>query len=169
MLSGIFKNGKLDFGNKERTEKARRFAMRNNGERFWLDTMLPTDSIGQRKFYHSAVLRLWVYLDGNDFRDSATLDEYHEWAKIEFNGIGKTINGKTHKIGGSTKGKLNKGYVDRVIDKLEEQYGIDRKKLLDHKHYKNFRDTIFINGEFENYIEYLLFLGWLELPEYYKK
>lgn len=169
MLTGIFKNGKLDFGDKIRTEKARRFAMKNNGERFWLDTMLPTDSYQHRKFYHGAVLRLWVYLDGNDFRDSDTLDDYHDWAKVEFNGEAKTINGKTHRVGGSTKGKLAKGYTDRVIDNLEEQYGIDRNRLLNPKHYKEFMDTIFMNGEFENYIEYLLFLGWLELPEFYKK
>ena len=159
MQTGIFKNGALDFGDKERTEKAKRFAALHNGERFWLDTMLPKDSYNQRKFYHGGVLTLWIYLDGKDYKNKDILNDYHEWAKIEFNGEPFTVKGKTNKIGGSTKGKLNKGYIDRVIDYLEENYGIDRYLVLDPKQYKYFRDVVYMNGEYETYIDYLKFLG----------
>ncbi len=169
MITGKFSNGKLDFGNHEKTEKARRFALMHNNERFWLGCALPADAIGQRRFYHGGVLRLWTYLDSKNYKDNDIIDKYHDWAKIEFNGEDFITKGKSHKIGGSTKGKLNNGYLERVITYLEENYGIDRTRVLNPEHYKLFIDTIYQNGELETYIDYLLFLGWLELPEFYNK
>lgn len=162
MITGIFKNGKLSFGDAERTKKAVWFFTKHTGERFWLDLMLPKESRQQRKFYHGAVIKLWIYLDGKDYKDSELQDKYHEWAKQEFNGESFTISGKTKIIGGSTKGKLNKGYIDRIIDFLEEQYGIDRFMVLDPKQYKYFNDVVYMNGEHEDYIDYLKALGRLK-------
>lgn len=169
MITGIFNAGKLDFGNHEKTAKAKRFALMHNGERFWLDVALPTDSSEQRKFYHGAVLALWAYLDSANYKSSEVINKYHDWAKIEFNGEPFVIKGKTHRIGGSTKGKLNAGYLERVINYLEENYAIDRLRVLDVKLYKKFIDEVFQMGEFDTFIEYMLFLGILELPEFYKK
>jgi len=156
MLTGIINNAKLNFGNN--TAKAIDWLKRYTGQRFWLDLQLPKESPQQRRFYFGAVLRLWAYLDGKDYKSSQVIEEYHEWAKIEFNGGSKTINGKTHRIGLSTKGKLNKGYIDRIIDYLEENYSIDRFQVLDPKLYKYFRDVVYMNGEFETFIDYLLFI-----------
>ena len=77
------------------------------------------------------------------------------------------LDGKQVKRGKSTKGllaendKAESGYIERVISYLEEQYGIDRNKILNHEHYKKFRDEIFSYGEYDDYISYLQTIGLL--------
>lgn len=119
-----------------------------------------SESRNQRKFYHGAVLTLWAYLDGKDYKDSAVIDNMHDVAKREFNGEDFIVKGKIHRVGKSTKGELNE-FVERVVDYLEGNYGIDRAKVLDTKLYKKFRDEIYMHGGFDTFIDYMLSLNLL--------
>lgn len=152
-FQGKYKKGGFDFGNnRERILKHCDF---NVGKRFILSDFLP-ESAKQRRFYHGAVITLWVYLDGKDYKDSDILDSYHELAKIEFNAEIVITNGKKVRIGKSSKGKLNDGFVEKVIDNLEENYGIERSKCLDPKLYKDFMEKIYMNGDYDTFIDYLI-------------
>lgn len=135
-------------------EKFLEYAGKNKGRRVIIKSLLP-ESRYQRKFYHGAVLALWAYLDGKDYTDDEIIDDYHEIGKMEFNAkIVKTKTG-TKKIGGSTRGKLNEGYLERVIENLEKEYGVDRELCLNPKDYKYFKDKIFMEGKYNEYLDYL--------------
>ena len=138
----------------------------NIGARYRIEREVP-ESRNQRGFYHGAIIPLWIYLDGNDFRDSHIQAHYHNEAKKEFNGEWIVRAGKTEKVGRSTRGELNGGFLEKVIEFIEEQYGVDRNEVLNPEDYKIYRDTIQGNSNApENYIEYLVSLGRLGLAEY---
>lgn len=155
-FQGKYKKDGFDFGKaRERILNHCKFHV---GERFVLSDLLPEESRKQRNFFEGAVIPMWVYLDGKDYKDSATCKDYHEVAKLEFNPKTVIVRGKARVIGGSTKGKLQREeIVDKVIDMLEEQYGIDRVLVLNPADYKHWRDTLrsFKDVPF-NYIEYLI-------------
>jgi hypothetical protein len=157
-------DGKISFGtdyNRARfVEKAKKVG---NPARIRIEFLSP-ESQGQRKFYHGAVLTLWAFLNGWDYKDSDVLDFLHNEAKNEFNGEIVILDGIKKKRGKSTKGELNHGYLERLIDHLEDQYGIDRRKVLNPNHYKDFRDRIYMEGKYDTYIDYLLDLRLLVLP-----
>ena len=119
-----------------------------------------------RKFYHGAVLTLWAFLNGYDHKDPSILRWLHEVAKLEFNAEFVNLDGKQVKKPKSTKGELGKGFIERVIEHLEEQYGINRQDVLDPAEYKKYRDEI---QSFEDvpddYISYLVSLGKLKKPQ----
>lgn len=117
---------------------------------------LTPESKNQRRFYHGAVLTLWAYLDGNDYKNPKVLEHYHEFAKKEFNPEILIINGKKERFGKSTKGELNHGYVEKVIENLVDQYGIDPAKVLNVELYKKFRDQINIMGDYDTFIDYMI-------------
>ncbi len=113
--------------------------------------------------YHGAYLPLWAFLDGKDYKDSAVLEVLHEVAKLEFNPTVVVVNGKEKKIGKSTKGKLNKGFMERILDYLIENYAIDPAEVLNPDHYKDFKDRIYpYTTKYDTYIDYLLDLGVLK-------
>lgn len=148
-------DGGIDMSDYSR-DSMRRFIKENAGSRIRLKIDRETpESSKQRKYLHGAVISLWAYLDGQDWRSSALLDHMYELAKIEFNGEWLTVSGKAHRVGMSTKGKLNEGFIEKVIDFLEEQYGIDREEVLNPEEYKHWRDVIYPAGGPETYIEYL--------------
>ncbi len=137
------------------SKKLRDYAKSHIGDRVAIETITP-ESREQRGFLHGAVYPLWIYLNDGDYRDSSLIEWVHEEGKREFNGELVVWDGKTVKRGKSTKGELAKGYVDRVIDFLEEQYGIDRFKVLSTDDYKYYRDVIYSNPDApEDYISYL--------------
>jgi hypothetical protein len=76
-------------------------------------------------------------------------------------------NGKSVKVGLSTKGllketdKQNSGYVERVISYIEENYGVDRTKVLNTAHYKDFVDRVYSVSKYDDYIDYLVELNFL--------
>lgn len=150
----------LSFGSDYNKVRLLKDLKENKGARYKVIRETP-ESREVRGFYHGAVIPLWVFLDGNDYRDSAICAHYHNEAKKEFNGDIIIRAGKKEKIGKSTKGKLNSGYVDRVIDSLEEQYGIDRSKVLDTELYKKWRDEIYPYGGADNFIQYMSEIGLL--------
>ena len=126
----------------------------NKGARYQIMRLTP-ESDKQRSFYHGAIISLWAYLNGMDFKDSATLKWLHEHAKKEFNGEIVMLDGKETKRGKTTKGKLNQGYIDRVVDFLEEQYGIDRGVVFDPELYKKWKNEIYAFGGADSFIEYM--------------
>lgn len=148
--------GNLSLGSDYNRARFKDFLKKNDGIRLKIEPQLP-ESKHQQGFYHGGVLALWAYLNGMDWRDSEVLDWLHHHAKQEFNGEAVVLDGKATRMGKSTKGKLNE-FVNTVIDYLEEQYGIDRFKVLDPKDFKYYRDKIRdqVNAP-ETYIDYLLF------------
>lgn len=134
----------------------KQFIKDNAGKRLRLviDKLVP-ESRNQRKFYHGAVLCLWAYLDGNDYKSAEIMAHYHEIAKREFNTTLININGKNEKVGKSTKGDLNDGYLERIIDYLQKEYGIEPAKVLNPETYKKFRDQINLTGTYDTFIDYM--------------
>lgn len=119
------------------------------------------ESKKQRGFYHGAICALYAfYHDGLDHRNPSDLERVHEWLKIEFNGEFVTINGKANKIGKTTKGELNAGFLERCIEDLVTNYGLD-EQILDTNKYKHWRDTVYPHGGPGNYIDYLVDLKLL--------
>lgn len=119
------------------------------------------ESRKQRGFYHGAICGLFAYfhekLDHHEPKDIALV---HEWLKIELNGEFVVINGKANKIGKTTKGELNEGYIERCIAYLVENYGLE-ESLLDTAKYKYWRDAVYPHGGADNYIDYLVDIGLL--------
>jgi len=139
---------------------------KNEGRTIVVQDRVP-ESKEQRGFYHGAVLRLWGYLNGWDYRDSNVIEFLHEEAKREFNGTIEILDGKKKKVGQSTKGLLgendqqNSGYIERIISYLEENYSIDRQKVLNTEDYQDFMDRIYSVSDYDDYIAYLVELGHL--------
>lgn len=147
-------DGGMEFSEYERA-KFKTFLKENPGMRLQIEPMMP-ESKKQRGFYHGAVIVLWAYLDGKDYRDGLVLDQLHEIAKQEFNGEVIVVNGKAHKVSKSTKGLLNKGYLERVIDYLAENYGIDPGLALNPALYEKYRDEIYpFTDKYDTFIDYM--------------
>lgn len=136
----------------------------NEGTVFDSTQRIP-DSKKQRGFYHGAVIPLWAYLDGKDYTDHRVLNDLHEVAKMESNGIVIVVNGEPRKIGRTTSGKLRDGYIDRVIAYLEQNYGIDRMACLNPEDYKRFMAEVYSFGKYETYIDYMIDVGTLPKRE----
>jgi len=152
---GLYKVNGLNFeDNRDAFLKHCKF---NIGKRFIIQDLEP-ESSDQRGFYHGAVIPLWVWLDGYNHRDSVKNLQYHEYAKEEFNPEILIIGGKQRKVGASTKNKLKgeNGIINKVIDFLEEQYGIDRNEVLNPAQYKHWKDAIYPYEGADNYIDYLV-------------
>lgn len=133
----------------------------NDGAVFDIVKRTP-ESRKQRKYYHSAVLQLFAFLDGKDYKNPDIIDQYHELCKVEFNGEIIVSKSFTTKVGRSTQGKLHEGYLERIIDHLEANYGIDRSKVLDPKLHKKFMNEIYpFQTQYETFIDYMLKLGLL--------
>ncbi len=94
------------------------------------------------------------YQEGMDHHNPNDLENIFSWIKDEFNTQMIVINGQTKKVGGSTKGKLEKEHIiEKILDWMNEQgYKID---LLNPKEYKYWRDVIRSNSGPIDYIDYL--------------
>lgn len=154
-------NGGLKFESDRQRTEFKNFLKEHEGARLKFEMIVP-ESPRQRAFYHGAVIPLWAYLDGKDYRDADVLEYMHEIAKREFNGDIVVVNGKTEKIGKSSKGLLKDGYLERVIDYLAENYGIDPSVVLNPELYKRFRDTVYPYESYDTFIDYLVDLKILK-------
>ncbi len=154
------KNGGLEFSDYSRKE-FKKFLMQNEGARIEITPILP-ESRNQRKFYHGAVIPLWAYLDGKDYKSSEILADYHEIAKLEF--LPKIVlhEGKATKIGQSTKKRLGE-LIERLVYYLEGNYGIKREDVLNPEHYKYYMDVIYSTSIYDTYIDYMQDIGKLDL------
>lgn len=113
------------------------------------------ESAQQRKFYHSAVLSVWCYLDDKDWRDKEVIDAQHEVAKIAFNGEIVVSGGISYKIGKTSRGGALGELTEAIIDFLEDQYAVKRQDCLDPVQFKYWRDVIFPTGSHDFYLSYL--------------
>ncbi len=136
----------------------RQYIKDNAGSRMRLTIDKETpESNKQRAFYHGAIIPLWAYYNGQDYKDSHVLAQLHEVAKLEFNPEVIFVDGRERKIGKTSKGKLNEGYLERIIDYLTEQYAVDPSKELNPDTYKHWRDTIYpFDTKYDTFIEYLI-------------
>lgn len=158
-VARITRDGGLEFGERNRVI-FKRYLAEHPGMVLKISPVLP-ESGKQRRFYHGAIIPLWAYLDGKDYRDHQVLADLHELAKLEFNGEVITVGGELKKVGRSTSGKLRDGFLERVIAYLQEQYGIDPSVVLNPAEYKRFNDEIFMHGKHDTYMDYLKETGIL--------
>ncbi len=135
------------------------WSRKNAGSRVGIMLLTP-ESGKQRRFFEGAVIPLVTYFQEDmSHRNSKDRADVREWIQLEFCPEFVKIKGKAKKVPGSTKGKLNDDVVDKVIDWLEENYGIDRADLLNPAEYKTWRDTIFSEGGPDTFIDYLIEMG----------
>lgn len=147
------KKGTLHLG-EYNAARLRDFLKKNEGIRIRIEPQTP-ESRQQRKFFEGAVIPLIVfYQEGMDHRDREHCDQVREWLKIEFNAEMVVVAGKTRIVAGSTKGKLQAGFLEKVIDWMTDQ-GY-QTEFLNPTKYENWRDTIYPNGGPDNYIDYLV-------------
>jgi hypothetical protein len=130
------------------------------GTKYEIKRLVP-ESKYQRGFYEGAVIVLWIYLDGKNHHSSQLQNQYHDFANLEYGGEILMSHGKSHLVGTTSKGKLNER-IEQVIEMLEEEYGIDRTKVLDVKDYKYFINEVYMHGEYFDYIDYLKKKGVLK-------
>jgi len=155
----IIKDHKINVGSDYNRRRLQDWLNKNEGSRGMIEALLP-ESRKQRKFYHAAVIPLWAYLNGYDYRDHEILAWLHEEAKREFNGEMVILDGKAKIKGKSTRGQLN-DYVEKVVTYLEENYAIDRFQVLEPNDFKKWRDEIYPAGGPDCYLDYLKELGRL--------
>lgn len=149
-------DGGLNFGAYTKID-LKKFAKENPNMPFELKPLLP-ESEDQRGFFEGGICPLIAFYQENmDYRSSKDQKKVREWLKIEFNSDLVSLSGKTHKIAKSTKNKLNDGFLERVIEWVDENYK-PPQEVFDTSFYKNWRDKLRPLGETktENYIDYLL-------------
>lgn len=128
---------------------------------FEITPVIP-ESRQQRGFYHGAICALYAFFhDTLDHRDNQHIKTVHEWLKLEYNGEYVVIGGKSHLVGKTTKQKLSTGFLERCIEGLVENYGLN-EEVLSTDRYKNWRDTVYPHGGPSNYIDYLVEIGLLK-------
>jgi len=133
----------------------KKFIKENPNMPFELKPLLP-ESQKQRGFFEGAICPLVAfYQEGMDHHNSQNISDVREWLKIEFNGQMMVVGGKSHIIGGSTKKKLNQGFLERIIGYLQDNYA-PPDEILDPECYKDWRDRIYPYGGPDNYIDYLV-------------
>lgn len=143
----------------------RQFAKDNPGRiRIILEKVTP-ESKKQRAFYHGAIIPLIAFFqEGMEFRRSEDIEKIHEWLKLELNGAFVEIKGKAVKVGMSTTGGKLNAFIERVIDWMTDNYGSDILDALNTERYKNWNDKVFPYGGPDNYIDYLLQINVISIP-----
>ena len=155
------KDGRLDFGDYNR-RVIKDYLAKNGPVRIELNVLTP-ESGKMRNFFEGAVIPLITYFqEGMSHRNTEDRKIVREWVLREFNGEFRVIGGKSTKVAKTSKGELSQGLTDRIIDWIEEQYGVDRFQVLDPAHFKKFRDEIYSTSEFVTYIDYLISLRRLK-------
>lgn len=163
-MSNVFwaestQEGKFSMGSEDNAKRFRDFLKKNPGIRFKIDPLTP-ESNKQRGFYEGGVVPLITYYqDGLDYHKWEDCKQVRSWLNLAFNGEFKVIGGQSVKVPKSTKGVLNKGFLERILDWMEEN-GY-QTELLVPSDYKYWRDAIFSTGGPDNYIDYLLSIGKL--------
>lgn len=161
-------NGNLELSDYQRATMGD-YISKHKGKRIRMTIELAQpESMSQRRFYHGAILPLWAYLDGKDHRNSEVIEMMHYYAKFEFNSEIFVVGGKARRMGKSSKGELSKGFIDRIIKNMIEQYGLDEKhvheNILNIQKYKYWKDAVYIHGGPDNYIDYLSEINVLSRP-----
>lgn len=155
-LQGKIINDKVQF-----SESFRVWAAGKNGHRFEIVPYVP-ESSKQRRFLHGCVVPLVTFFqEGYDYTSSKDNEKVFEWLKMEFCPELVRIQNIIRKVPGSTRGKLNQGFIEKIIDWLEENYGIDRTKVCNPQEYVRWVDETYSYGGPNTWIDYCLEMGWL--------
>lgn len=145
---------KVSFGTDYNRARFLDFLRANKGIRIKIEPLTP-ESNKQRRFFEGAVVpMISFYQEGLDHHKPEDNAKVRDWLKMEFNPEYVVIDGKSTKVPGSTKGKLAKGFLEKVIDWATDQ-GY-KTEFLNPNGYKEWRDTIFPMGGPDNYIDYLV-------------
>lgn len=159
------KDGGFNLGSDYNRAQFINWTRKHVGERVGISLLVP-ESSKQRGYFEGAICPMVAFFqEGLDHKNYEDVKTVREMLKIEFNGVYVRVGDKSTKIGGSTKGELNQGFLDRVVDWMEEQYGINRAEVLDPKEYKKWRDEIFPYGGPDTFIDYLVSVGKISVPE----
>lgn len=148
------KDGGFDLGSEYNRIRLKNKLKETAGKR-WKIEEAHIESKEQRRFFEGAVIKLIVYYqEGMHHKNQDDCFKVREWLKMEFNPEMVVIGGKSQKIAGSTLGKLQAGFLEKVIEWMDEQ-GY-QTEVLDPKKYKYWRDVIYPYGGPDNYIDYLV-------------
>ena len=159
-------NGKLSLGSDHNRARFADFLKANPGIRLRIEAITP-ESWKQRKMFEGAYVPFVAYFQENmDYNDSDDCQKVRDWLKIEFNGTFITMGGKAIKVPKSTKGELNRGFMERVLDWMGEN-GMPIE-LLSPVEYKNWHNKIRPYGGPASYLDYLVSVGKLRPKNEYK-
>lgn len=151
--------GRFDFGSPEARQEFSEFSEKNKGELVKIELYLP-ESEKQRGFFEGAVIPMIAfYQEGKNHRNPDDCREIREWLKIEFNPQIVIVNDTLHKIASSTKGLLNKGFLEDVVGWMTDQ-GY-KTEYLNPLLYKDWRDRVFPltkETDPDNFIDYLVLI-----------
>lgn len=151
--------GRLSLGSDHNRARFADFLTAHVGSRVRIEPITP-ESKKQRDFFEGAVVPFVAFFQENlSWEDPEDLRTVREWLKIEFNGKFITLGGRSVKVAKSTKGELNRGFIERVLDWCGEQgYPTD---LLLPEDYKHWKAKVFPYGGPKSYIGYLVECGKL--------
>lgn len=160
-ISEIGNDGKakLSLGSEHNRARFADFLKANPGIRLRIEPITP-ESRKQRAYFEGAIIPFVTFFQENlNHKDADDLAKVRDWLKIEFNGAFITLGGKAVKVPKSTKGELNRGFLERIMDWCGEQgYPID---MLVPDDFKKWRDTVRPYGGPDDYIDYLVQCGKL--------
>ncbi len=156
-------DGKLSLGSDYNRARFSEFLKKNPKIRLKIEPQTP-ESRHQRNFFEGAVIPLIVYYqEGWDYKDSNDCKAMREVLKNELWSEYRIIGGKSVKVGKSTKGELNRGFLDAVLDWMTDQgYQTD---VLVPKDYKKWKNEVYPFGGPDNYIDYLVSINKLRPRE----
>lgn len=149
--------GALSLGSDYNRARFKDFLKKHPGIRLKIDPYTP-ESRKQRGFFEGAIVPFVTFFQDNlDYNDTDDLKRVRHWLKTEFNGGFLVIGGKSIKVPKSSKGELNRGLLERIMDWCGEQgYPVD---LLNPEDYKDWRDRIYATGGPGTYMDYLVECG----------
>lgn len=151
--------GRLSLGSDHNRTRFADFLRENPGVRLRIEAITP-ESRKQRAFFEGAVLPFITFFQENlDHKDADDLQKVRDWLKIEFNGAFITMGGKAIRVPKSTKGELNRGLMERILDWAGEQ-GYPTELLMP-EDFKKWRDKVRPYEGPEDYIDYLVETGKL--------
>lgn len=116
-----------------------------------------------RGYFHGGLVKLWVYLDNDDYKDTKTCARYFDIFMMENFPEVQKINGKIHTFGQSSKGSkmLNK-CTERLTDMLVSEYGLEYSSpMFVTENFIKWRDELMSFG-METFIEYAERMKWVD-------
>lgn len=157
--------GKLSLGSEHNRARLSDFLKGSPGMRLKIEPVLP-ESRKQRKYFEGAIVPFVTFFQENlDHNDTDDLQKVRDWLKIEFNGAFIALGGKAVKVPKSTKGELNRGFLERILDWCGEQgYPVE---YLNPQEYKDWHAKIRPYEGPPTYIDYLVSVGKLRRPQSY--
>lgn len=153
--------GRLSMGSDHNRARFADFLRENPGMRLRIEAITP-ESGKQRRFFEGGLIPFIAFWQENiDYNDSDDLKRVRDWIMIEFNASFLTMGGKAIKVPKSSKGELNRGLIERIMDWCGEQgYPVE---LLNPEDYKDWNERVRgTKGGPRTYLDYLVQCGKLK-------